>query len=62
MKNLNGFFPALKGIVKSFVLFLTKKNIHTKALIKIKRLKISEMICFLLTVFINNYILSISII
>ena len=36
MKNLNGFFPALKVIVKSFVLLLTKKNILTKALIKIK--------------------------
>ena len=62
MKNLNGFFPALKAIVKSFVLLLTRKNIHTKALIEIKRLKISEMIWFLITVFINNPLLSISII
>lgn len=62
MKILNGFFPALKVIVKSFVLLLTKKNIHAKALIKIKILKISEMIWFLLTVFINNPLLSISII
>ena len=62
MKILNGFFPDLKVIVKSFVLLLTKKNILTKALIEIKRLKISEMIWFLITVFINNSLLSISII
>ena len=62
MKILNGFFPDLKVIVKSFVLLLTKKNILTKALIKIKKLKISEMIWFLITVFINNPLLSISII